>query len=298
MQKIIITFLQLVFRALESLAPVLSNRLALWFFFRPVRMARPDREIPVIDLARTTQRPIEGFYPRSPDSRFYQAYEWGHGPPVLLVHGWGGRASQFHGMIPRLVENGYKVVAFDAPAHGDSPGSRTNLLEFGEILRDLSQVYGEFQGIVAHSFGAVASIRALVLDRLPSLGLTVVGAPANLDFILEGFSRQLQVTERSLESIKSCLNELATQDREEFSLLTHLPHLSQPLLIVHDELDRSVEIGQGEKIALAKPDSSFLKTKGLGHNRILSDLLVVDKVLEFVSECGIGNRVNEVVENP
>src|SRR5687768_17598331 len=39
---------------------------------------------------------------------------------VYLVHGWGGRGSQFGAMVEPLLESGHRVVMLDAPAHGDS----------------------------------------------------------------------------------------------------------------------------------------------------------------------------------
>jgi pimeloyl-ACP methyl ester carboxylesterase len=38
--------------------------------------------------------------------------------------------------INPLVDAGYRVIAFDAPAHGDSGGKRTSLLEFAQIVHD------------------------------------------------------------------------------------------------------------------------------------------------------------------
>src|SRR5687768_7082663 len=46
------------------------------------------------------------------------AWEWGSGPLVLLVHGWGSRAGRFSTLGPALVDAGFRVVAHDAPAHG------------------------------------------------------------------------------------------------------------------------------------------------------------------------------------
>lgn len=43
------------------------------------------------------------------------AYGWGSGPPVLLVHGWGGHAGQLTPFVPALVAAGYRAV-FLAPA--------------------------------------------------------------------------------------------------------------------------------------------------------------------------------------
>ena len=47
----------------------------------------------------------------------------------LLVHGWEGRGAQLGSLVGPLVEAGLSVVAFDAPAHGDSPGNRLYLTD-------------------------------------------------------------------------------------------------------------------------------------------------------------------------
>lgn len=45
-------------------------------------------------------------------------YAWGEGPAVLLVHGWSSHTGCMAGFVDPLLERGFRVVAFDAPAHG------------------------------------------------------------------------------------------------------------------------------------------------------------------------------------
>nr|BFF27408.1 hypothetical protein GCM10025732_53730 [Glycomyces mayteni] len=47
-------------------------------------------------------------------------YDWGEGPLVYLVHGWGGSTGDFKFIAANLVAAGFRVVAFDAPSHGNS----------------------------------------------------------------------------------------------------------------------------------------------------------------------------------
>ena len=47
---------------------------------------------------------------------------WGDGPAVLLMHGWGGARAQMTGFVDPLLAAGYRVVAYDQPAHGESNG--------------------------------------------------------------------------------------------------------------------------------------------------------------------------------
>lgn len=53
---------------------------------------------------------------------------WGEAgrPLVLLMHGWGGHRGQLTGFVAPLMKAGFRVVAFDAPAHGDAPGKQAN----------------------------------------------------------------------------------------------------------------------------------------------------------------------------
>ncbi|WP_067465929.1 alpha/beta fold hydrolase [Actinomadura macra] len=44
----------------------------------------------------------------------------GDGPPVMLLHGIGGRADGFRAVAQRLVSAGFRVIAWDAPGYGES----------------------------------------------------------------------------------------------------------------------------------------------------------------------------------
>src|SRR5262249_24545271 len=59
---------------------------------------------------------------------------WGDGPRVYLLHGWGGRATQFAAFVEPLVRAGFMPVAFDAPGHGASGGRTASLLHFARAL--------------------------------------------------------------------------------------------------------------------------------------------------------------------
>ena len=42
---------------------------------------------------------------------------WGRGPAVYLLHGWGGRSTQWSSFVEPLTRAGLTAVAFDAPGH-------------------------------------------------------------------------------------------------------------------------------------------------------------------------------------
>ena len=60
--------------------------------------------------------------------------------------------------------------------------------------------------------------------------------------------------------------------------------LKIPVMIVHDELDKEVPISNAYELKQAWPESTFLKTQGLGHRRILKDSQVVDEIIQFIKK--------------
>ena len=53
---------------------------------------------------------------------------------VMLVHGWTSEAAFMTAFIEPLRRSGLRVVAFDFPAHGLSPGRRTNLADCARAM--------------------------------------------------------------------------------------------------------------------------------------------------------------------
>src|SRR5688500_1442660 len=59
--------------------------------------------------------------------RTLQAWSFGEGPAVLLVHGWGGRGTQLRSFVDPIVRSGRRAILFDAPGHGGSGGGMASL---------------------------------------------------------------------------------------------------------------------------------------------------------------------------
>ncbi len=50
----------------------------------------------------------------------------GQGPPIVLVHGFAGSLRQWEMLVPRLVREGFQVLALDLLGHGDSAKPSAN----------------------------------------------------------------------------------------------------------------------------------------------------------------------------
>lgn len=208
---------------------------------------------------------------------------WGDGPAVLLVHGWGGRGENLGAVVDPLVEAGFRVVTYDAPAHGESSGERTSMIECAGAALQVGGSFGPFHGVVAHSFGApvaaLATRHGLISDRFVFLGapLSVMDLMIDMGVTLGATKKACELMVREFETrLMFSSDELRTDRLVE--------DIDAPILIVHDRQDQVVPLDHGAAIAAAAPEGSLLETNGLGHRGVLTDSEVVSAVVAFVLE--------------
>ena len=264
------------FATLERIAPAAGARWAerLWFTL-PRR--RPVRPIP----GGTT-------FAVSFDGHNVVGQTWGDGPTIYLVHGWAGDRTHFAAFLSPLVEAGYRVVAFDAPSHGESGpgvyGPRSSTVpEFVAAFQAVVARYGMPHAIVAHSVGAAAVAVALCDGQRATrvvLISPIAGVPA--------FERTLAATLGYGERTRRRL--VARAERRVGAPMRHfdVPELGRAVLmpktlIVHDRDDTMTPVAEAEAIAAAWVDSRLLVTSRLGHRRLLRDPTVIAEVVDFVT---------------
>lgn len=265
-------------RLLERLAPYLATEAAyrLWFSTgRPKRVHPTERA--VIDDATPSTIRVNG--------KRIAVYTWGTGPrPVLLVHGWQGRAAEFAELVRELRAKDRTIIAFDAPGHGSSGGRRPDIRDFADVISALGHQYGDFEAIVAHSFGGPAA--ALAIRRgTRARRLVSIGGVAELSYLATSFGRMLDLGPRTMDGLMRKIEQRrfrAVPDLWTTLSATTAPLAEIPLLIIHDRDDVVVAHSQAEALTAAHPHSVTLFTSGLGHHRILRDDTVLDAVGEFV----------------
>jgi pimeloyl-ACP methyl ester carboxylesterase len=261
---------------LSRVSPRGAARVAEHLFLSPRRYARPAHELEALASARRVLVP-------TPHGAL-STWEWGdEGPRVLLVHGWEGRGAQLAPLVAPLLGLGFRVVAFDAPGHGDSPGEVSSLVHFAESVQALADTFGPLHAIVTHSMGGAATAWAFRHHPL-ARRLVMICPPVDL----RDFTRQMAKTLALGEDVRAHLHtRLADRFGVEIEALrveSVAPHMTTPLLVVHDEDDREVPIRCGELVARSWPGATLVRTRGLGHRRILKDDHVVRAVVRFVAE--------------
>ncbi|WP_395245049.1 alpha/beta fold hydrolase [Agromyces sp. MMS24-K17] len=268
-------------RAAERVSPGLAARLAEPVFQStqpPARVRPGDRAIH--DTARRSVLRVRG--------REIRAYEWGRGADtVLLVHGWRGRGSQFATIVRELRSEGYRLVAFDAPASGDSPGRRTDIRDWLAAIEALQQRHGRFRSIIGHSFGSLAALTA-VREGVATDGVVSIAGMGHARYLVDGFGAlsglRPETTEALAEWFAGRIMPGHPDPWGRFDAIADPLPAGVPLLAVHDRDDREVPVGESVRLHAAHgARSRLVLTSGAGHNAVLGADPTLDAVNAFVA---------------
>lgn len=260
-------------RALNLIAPTLAARVAARLFLTPRRVPSPASESASRTQARRESRVLA--------SLPITTWSWGAGPVVLLLHGWEGRGTQLGALAEALAASGYRVIAPDFPAHGDSPGRRSNLIEFATIIAALIREEDP-EAIIAHSFGAAAT--TVALRDSPFLGrLVYIAPPENLTFFTDVFGSMLGLSPDLAQRMQRTIERSFGIDWSQLRGAAIGPSMTAPLLVIHDEDDADVPAHFGRDLAAAWPRAALMLTRNLGHRRILRDKTVIEAAVDFIA---------------
>ena len=210
---------------------------------------------------------------------------WGStGPNILLMHGWGGSRAQMTGFVEPLVSAGYRVVAYDQPAHGESDGKLTNLLEIAPTMDIITKKEGSFDAILAHSFGTLITSYALVKRNFPPPArLVYFGAFNQLLDSLPRFQAIAGFPDEIMQGFRFMLNEnFGSGVLEEIVHEKLAPQINIPALMFHDTADNVTPVEDSRAIARAWKNARFIETEGLGHRGALQSKEIQQQVLEFL----------------
>jgi pimeloyl-ACP methyl ester carboxylesterase len=210
---------------------------------------------------------------------------WGSaGPTILLMHGWGGSRAQMTGLVDPLLSAGFRVVAYDQPAHGESDGKLTNLLEIAPTMDIIAKQEGKFEAIIAHSFGTLITSYALVKQNFPlPARLVYFGAFNQLLDSLPRFQAITGLPDEIIQGFRVMLNENFGEGvLEEIVHEKLAPQINIPALMFHDTADNVTPVEDSRAIARAWKNACLIETEGLGHRGALQSKEIHEQVLEFL----------------
>ncbi|NPA42985.1 MAG: alpha/beta fold hydrolase [Chlorobi bacterium] len=214
-----------------------------------------------------------------------RVYRWGEGPSkVLVAHGWGGHGTSLWKLIRRLTEEGYQVVAFDAPAHGESPGRSTYMKEFIESILALDRKYGPFDAAIGHSMGGISALNAAGSHGFRPRRLVLVSVPDSIEAIFYKFADALGLSPEVARLNIQYLEDVYGMNIDEIAGSRNAARTRIPVLVIHDCDDKEVPCEDARRIAARLPQGELILTRGLGHRRIIRDPSTLDLIIRYLQK--------------
>jgi len=266
-------------KLLSKVSPKKSAKVALDIFLTPRKSMKARKRVhDIFKTAWKKEIKVAG--------KRVKTFRFGDGDKtIILVHGWEGRAWDFGSIIEPLIESGYKVVTFDGPAHGQSTGHKTNILEFTEVIQTLALEFSEIEALVGHSFGGAASL--LSLERFEDLNVKkviTIGTPNKMKNVLGQFSNYMGLSEKVKEEMNNIILKKFKRDFTSISMEELFSVLDVDGMVIHDLDDRVVPFQSAVEVHERNPKLKLLETSELGHVRVLRDRQVHKEILDFLFE--------------
>ena len=211
--------------------------------------------------------------------KFYKYYQSGSGPTVLHVHGIRSNLGSMAAIAENLVEQGYQVVLFDAPAHGEALGTSTDPIEVRQVIAGIAERFAELYAVIGHSLGGLWALSAWSIG-LRAKTMVTVSTPSTMRFLVDKFAEFYHLDGGQTEELAGQIEDrLGADVWTEFSPSQAVQAIEVPGLIIHGAQDDYVSPGNAEELHSSWRRSRVELIDGAGH----FDILASPKVGTIVS---------------
>jgi pimeloyl-ACP methyl ester carboxylesterase len=277
-QRLVLKYIKTKFRILSSISKRKAAEKAFALFCTPQHRNK-KRLPPVFEKAEKLQFSFVG--------QTVRGYKWtpqGATKKALIVHGFESSVINFDRYVKPLMQKGYEVLAFDAPAHGRSSGKTITAVIYKDLMVHIYQHYGPIDSFISHSFGGLCL--SLALETLPhneDHKLVLVAPAVETTTAIDNFFRFIELDDAVRMEFDKLIMELGGQPPEWYSLARAAQNIKAQVLFLQDKDDHMTPISDVEPIMKRKyPNFHFIITEGLGHRRIYRDNKISRSILEFL----------------
>lgn len=279
-QRIVLKYYRIKLRAIELIFPAKAAEAAFELFCTPYSKQKGYKMPEVFKQAEKLSFALKDYH--------IVGFRWkpavSNGYKVLICHGFDSSSYKFERYITSLSDEGFEVLAFDAPAHGSSSGKTITALIYRDMILEANAAYGPFSGIIAHSFGGIAVALAIEELKDNSVKRLVLVAPATeTTRSLNDFCRYLNISDKLKEGLEKLIVQIGGKPSSWYSVARIIQSVSIPTLWIHDKKDRITPYEDMEFLTkLGLPFVKFEITEGLGHS-LYQENNIAEYIIAFIS---------------
>lgn len=276
-QRLFLKYIRTKFKILSSISKTRAAKKAFKLFCTPQH--RNKKQLPpVFEKAELLQFLFEGDTVRG--------YRWNHPreKKAMILHGFESSVVNFDRYIKPLVQKGYEVLAFDAPAHGRSTGKRIHVLIYKKMVRYICERYGPIQSFIAHSFGGLSICLALEeMKHDKSVKVVLIAPATETKTAIDNFFTFIELDKSVRKEFDHLITKLGGTPPEWYSVSRAAEHIKADVLFFQDIDDHMTPLKDVQPIIDKNyPNFHFIITKGLGHRRIYRDSKVSKQIIDFL----------------
>jgi pimeloyl-ACP methyl ester carboxylesterase len=190
-------------------------------------------------------------------------------------------------MMRALTDRGWRVLAPDAPGHGESHGSTSSLPQFIGALDAVLEQLGPVQALIGHSMGSLAIARRMSdaqRDAPASVEhVALVSAPSGIAFLVESFEQLFGIGEATSRHGRVLFEHRFGGRPEDYTVLGER-RIDVPVLLVHDDADDVVPCDHSRQLLSRLPRAQLFTTHGLGHSGMLRDPATLAAIADFLDQ--------------
>lgn len=279
-QRLVIGYYQTKIRTIGMVSARKAAQEAFQIFCTPYSKGERKKVPPIFKQAQAVSLTLDGI--RVNGFRWQSTHPTGK--KVLIVHGFSSQCYKFEKFVPLLLQEGFEVLAFDAPGHGLSEGKIINALIYKQMILAVEAGFGPIDGFIAHSLGALAT--SLALEQLPPTPLrraALIAPASETTTAVAGFYQIFKLKAPVKQAFEEYLHQIGNNSMAHYSVNRAVHQFQHPILWVHDLQDSICPYKDTLPSRKADlPHIRFLDTDGLGHNKIYRDKAVMKQVVGFL----------------
>lgn len=274
---LIIYVLRFYFNSIGLLFKKTSSKQLFNLFSRPQKKVIRNKERQILEQAESSAMQLK-------EGVSIRIYQWGEGGKLaMLFHGWESNAGSLGAFVEPLLDLGYKVVAFDAPAHGSSGGKKSNLLYFKSAAKQLVDKMEVPSLAIGHSLGANAIIMTAFEEKWKMEKLILISPLNRLMGVFEEYKSILKIPDSLFRQFIKNFSEITGYELSDFYFHDYGRKLDlDQVLIVHDKNDQVTPFLDSVNMNKQWGQSLLLPIEGSGHYKIVWSKEAIEKSLNFI----------------